>query len=810
MKKFVLIFLLISIFFCCGCASEEVVLLPDASPAPTFEVSESPDAEADPNIGLLQISELMAKNRSTLRDSDGDFSDWLEIVNRSDSSINLSGWCIGESGKESFSLPEMELGAGEYLLIFASGKDKLDTQLHTDFKLSFGESLSLFTPMGNVSHSLECISDEEDVSVVFDGSSAALSNIPSPGFENSAAGFDAWQNSLESVGPLVINEVVVSNIFPNPYPATGTDDWVELKNISSRTLDLSQFYLSDKDSDYLLWQLPNTLLGPGEYLLVHCNDEPSSKSLTAPFDLNSGSETLYLSHGRELIDFVSLRRIPIGGSYGRMDGENGFFYFDSASPKRENSDGFRRVSETPVSLGADGVFNGVDSVLAEIEGKGKIYYTLDGSLPTEKSKKYTGPISMDSTTMLRAISVEEGALPSKALTLSYIINENHTLPVLSIVSDSPLELRNLMKGKNKTIELPGSVSLYENDGAFNIDCGISLSGHQSLELFKKSLKLSFRGVYGDESLDYDVFDLGIEGYDSLAIRAGQDNHRTVFRQEIWQDLALEMTDLVPTQHSKFCAAYVNGKYYGIYCIKENISSQYFADLRGVDRDSVESTKVPDEMSPEFEDALFNFAKYNDLSIPENYDYICSIIDMDSFIDWLILQGSCCNVDLFRNVRFFRSSELSGKWESVLFDLDHAILDDFSGDFLLGHSLPGEVWPFMSLMGYSSFSNSRLSMLFTGLLDNDEFKDRFLSRYAEVYDTYLSNERILERIDHYEKLLAPEIERDWKRWSSNPDEWPEYVEMLRRAVNELDWQNYVKNSLCYHLRLSDEEIAHYFG
>ena len=808
MKKFLLSILIISIFFCCGCgASGEVVTMDSNAESSPEVTASSPIAEGDELLGLLQISELMAKNRSTLRDDYGEFSDWIELVNCSDKSLNLSGWSISDGKGQGWILPEKELAPGEFMLIFASGRSMVGDILHTDFKLSAGETVNIITPMGNVSHSLVCSVDDADVSVIQDGNPC---RYPTPGFENSSQGYDAWQDSRFYTGPLIINEVVVSNIFGNSYTATGNDDWVEIKNISSKTVNLSEFYLSDQDEDYQLWRFPDMLLGPGEFALVLCNDEGSSKALRAPFDLSSSEETLYLSHGRELIDYVTLRDIPIEGSYGRVKGENGFFYFDSVSPKKDNPSGYRRVSEKPVSLSADGVFNNVGSVTVELEGKGKIYYTLDGSLPTKRSHKYTGPISIDSTTVVRAISIEDGALPSQALTLSYILNENHSLPVLSIVSDSTNDLRNLLKSKNKTLELPGSVSLYEEDGSFSIGCGISLSGHQSLELFKKSMKLSFRGVYGDSNLDYDVFDIGVEGYDSLSIRAGQDNHRTVLRQEIWQDLALEMSDLVSTQHSKFCVAYLNGKYYGIYCIKENISSQYFADQQGVSDASVDDVKVPDTMTVDFENSIFNFCKYNDLSKPENYQYICNLIDIDSYIDWAILQGSCGNVDLFRNVRFFRSSEIDGKWKSVYFDLDHAMLDDFGGDFLLGHTLPGEYWPFMSMMGYSSFSNSRMALLFTSLLSNDEFKDRFLTRYAEVYDTYLSNERILERIDHYEALLAPEIERDWTRWSAEPEQWPIYVDMLRRAVNELDWQNYVKNALCYHLNLSDEEIAHYFG
>ena len=37
--------------------------------------------------------------------------------------------------------------------------------------------------------------------------------------------------------------------------------------------------------------------------------------------------------------------------------------------------------------------------------------------------------------MLRAVAQETGKVPSRIVTLNYILNENHTLPVLSLVTD---------------------------------------------------------------------------------------------------------------------------------------------------------------------------------------------------------------------------------------------------------------------------------------------------------------------------------------------------------------------------------------
>ena len=93
-----------------------------------------------------------------------------------------------------------------------------------------------------------------------------------------------------------------------------------------------------------------------------------------------------------LADYASLRDIPYGGSYGRMAGENGWFYF--AAPPRAGEP--RRLPpglRPPEAAEPDGVFNGVESVTVTLSGRGEIYYTTDGSYPTADSPFYTGPIT---------------------------------------------------------------------------------------------------------------------------------------------------------------------------------------------------------------------------------------------------------------------------------------------------------------------------------------------------------------------------------------------------------------------------------
>lgn len=101
----------------------------------------------------VRINEIMASNSSVLADEDGDFSDWIELYNSSDSPVNLAGWSLTDNPENRFKwvFPEVWLHAGSCLIVFASEKDRRTSSgfLHTNFKLSAsGEFLGLYNEAG--------------------------------------------------------------------------------------------------------------------------------------------------------------------------------------------------------------------------------------------------------------------------------------------------------------------------------------------------------------------------------------------------------------------------------------------------------------------------------------------------------------------------------------------------------------------------------------------------------------------------------------------------------------------------------------
>ncbi len=103
--------------------------------------------------GQAVISEFMASNARTLTDTDGDHSDWIELHNPGTATVSLDGWFLtDDSGLlRKWRLPQVTLLPDEFLIIFASGKDRAvaGEELHTNFRLNAGGGyLGLVQPDG--------------------------------------------------------------------------------------------------------------------------------------------------------------------------------------------------------------------------------------------------------------------------------------------------------------------------------------------------------------------------------------------------------------------------------------------------------------------------------------------------------------------------------------------------------------------------------------------------------------------------------------------------------------------------------------
>lgn len=140
----------------------------------------------------LVISEFMAVNSHNLQDEDKEYSDWIEIQNTGDASVNLKGYYLTDNpvNLNKWKFPDVKLDAGKFLIVFASEKNRIDPAktLHTNFKLSgSGEFLALVGTDGKTiisAFSPQFPVQQEDISYGFYNGQAVFFDQPTPGTAN--------------------------------------------------------------------------------------------------------------------------------------------------------------------------------------------------------------------------------------------------------------------------------------------------------------------------------------------------------------------------------------------------------------------------------------------------------------------------------------------------------------------------------------------------------------------------------------------------------------------------------------------------
>ncbi len=724
----------------------------------------------------LEISEVMLYNKATLMDGDGHFHPWIELHNTSDVDAELNGWSLSAGG-DSCTLPNVDLAPGEYTVLYLTGSSPCERQDAAALSLKAGNTLTLTAPDGEDVCSLVCADMSPDMSLAKDEkASFGCSVYPTPGYPNTDSGYCAWQSEKAVPVPVAINEV---------SPASALyEDYVEIKNTSDSDVNLSDYYLSDSFGKLYHSQLPDMLLSPGEIAVFYCGD-------VLDFSLDPDEEGIYLSTSSGCTDFLSLASIPAGGSSGRISGETGAFLFSVPSPGEENPEGARQVSAPPEVSVQPGIYEKIQDLTVEILSPSMVYYTTDCSPLSTDCSVYSQPLTLTETTVVRAFAWEEDKLPSPTVTFSYIINEGLSLPVISLVTDS-----GAFHDLSKINEVSGNLSFFEESGSFSANCGITLSGNKSLNYPKKSLNIKFRSCYGPSSLIYDLFGAEVKEFNSLNIRAGQDYVYSFIKNELWQDLCLEATDKVLSQHSRYCAMFFNGEFYGIYALKENMSASLYASVKGVDKDDVEVEKLPSLRGSSFYNEVVLYCQQNDLSDSNCYSHLSALVDMESFVDYYVVMGFTGNNDLYSNVRLYRSEKNGLKWSLAFYDLDLASRDP-------AHA-------YTNLTSHYDFDgNPTLELMYRNLLKNSTFRQLVIERFSALYGNVLSNENLVNKIEAYRAILTPDMQRDHDRWYLETAVWERCLNNLTELFTKDDWQGRALDNFCRILNISAEERALYF-
>ena len=142
----------------------------------------------------------------------------------------------------------------------------------------------------------------------------------------------------KSVGDIVVNELMSLNSTVVADQNGEYNDWIELYNLSSQTIDLSGYYLSDNKSNISKWQIPlGTSISGNGYLIIWADKDTTQVGLHANFKLSAaGEEVLFSKPDGTLVDEVSYPAQLLELSYSRLPNGTGTFKWQNATFEKTN------------------------------------------------------------------------------------------------------------------------------------------------------------------------------------------------------------------------------------------------------------------------------------------------------------------------------------------------------------------------------------------------------------------------------------------------------------------------------------------
>ena len=765
----------------------------------------------------LEINEILAENKGNFKNDKGEFSGYVEIKNISKKTINLEGYSLSNSADICFKwqFPSYRLGSGDVVVVYTSGASSINGTLSTGFKLkNKNGSVILSNKEGKIIQKIDYENLANGMGLIKQGKEYLENGALSPGYPNTVDGIKSFEKKyMRYPSGLVVNEVMSSNYSYLPQNGGRYYDWIELYNNGSKNINLSDYCVTTNLNTLCMYKLPKVELKKGEYyILMASGDENLSnkKYKHAPFKIGD-NEGIFITEGNYVVDSIYISNIPKGYSMGKS-GSYGSYYFSKPTPGEKNGSGVQSLSYTPRASVESGIFNKSKGIKVSLTGSGNIYYTTDGSKPTTSSNKYSSPLTIKETTVLRIMSKESGRLASEVKTYSYIINENHKIAVLSLaINKWDLYNVNVHTSLNSTVVEPVNAELLELDGkGFQIDAGLKLFGGSTRSYPKKSYELKFKKMFGDGHLNYPVFDtVDSSVYNSLVLRTGSqdefagDYDEKIIIKDVVATSLMQKYTKVDVQAYKPVVVYINGDYWGLYFLREKVDETFVSNHYNVatTKSDTDILRIDGEVktgSSKKYQTMMNYIYNNSMAINSNYKKIKDQIDIENFCDFWIAEIWSNNYDIV-NTRYFSNPNVdNGKWKWIFYDLDSGFYN-VTGYGFNYYTRPQGV-------GYGNFSTA----LLRNLMKNSEFRKTFLERLSYNLKNTWSTKNFEAEIDSVLKEISKdEMKRNLSRWNiMSYSTFENHVSKVKSFASARN--SYIVKEAKAYFGLSDSEVKKYFG
>jgi hypothetical protein len=516
------------------------------------------------------------------------------------------------------------------------------------------------------------------------------------------------------------------------------------------------------------------------------------------FKLDVDGGTIYISDakGNLLVkqDYpASLERV----SYARTtDGGSEWATTSNPTPQASNNTSTFALSQlaAPVVNQPSQLFAGMLSVNVEVPAGCTLRYTMDGTLPTltngETSR--TGQFLVSYTSTYRFRLFADDYLASPVTSRSYIYEDmDFMLPIVSVISDPKFlyddSIGVYVKGVNgrpgngqstkcnwnMDWERPVNFSYITPEGGMvlNQDVNLEMCGGWSRAWTPHSFKLKGnKELGGDKNLNYPFFTQ--KPYirnRTLQVRNGGNNNNDRLKDGALQSIVLSSGIDIDGQSFRPAHEFINGNYVGMLNVREPNNKHYVYANYGWDEDEIDLFEIsPDSFyvqkcgTDEAYQQLLNLSA--DAANSETYEEIKNLLDIDEYIAYMAVGFYLGGSDWIRNnVKAFRYRD-GGKFRFVMFDLDGS----FSNSSNVFNWFFGMEYNYTFDVLYPSntriTTDNTLVRLFRQLLQNEEFKKKFIDTYCIVGGSVFEPNRCNEVIDSLVEVCAPPMALEEREWN----------------------------------------------
>jgi hypothetical protein len=593
---------------------------------------------------------------------------------------------------------------------------------------------------------------------------------------------------------LLINEFEAKNASTIKDNADDYDDWIEIYNTTSSSINLNGYCITDDLKNKTKFQLTTAgselVVPAGGYLLLWADGETSQGKTHLSFKLSGDKGEIGLvNSSAQWVDSLTYSLQYSDISKGRdKNNKSAWKYYSTPTPgSANNTSAYAGVSGKPVFSNLSGVYgSSIPVSLTPTSASDTIRYTLNNSDPKSTSTIYKTPININKTQVIRAIAKGPGKIGSEITSQIYFRNVNHTLPILAIITD--------------TLNLFGSKGIYTNYDQSGRDwerfcqikyikngvestesnAGIRIQGSSSIGMPKKSFRLFFRDEYGNGKFDYPIYGVGkIDKFDKLVLKSGYDDDITTDNGTLLRDaITVEFWNKIGgfPQINSWAVLYLNQHYWGIYNIRESVDETFIQDHTSMnDFDLVrfhnEGSECKYGTITDWNE-LYNFIKTKDLSVQANYETVASLLDIDDFTTLMAMVQCSQYYSWCWGVSMFKNNDPAGKWKFSIWDADRAYLSKVD----------------INWNGFNEAENSTTDLFWANnfpkkLCDNAEFRRLYVNRICDLLNSVFLPDSAIKVLDSNYNLIKPEIQSEFNSWNPGVNDWEANVERIREYFRD---------------------------